>query len=713
MSDQGLDKLPSTEQLQKQLEAAQETIQALTKRMRQLDNNAAQLPFQKQLQSYQQRIAEKSEALQKAENWSELIVQNAMDGIIRLDHQGFIQSWNPMAEQMFGYHETEMLGMLIEDTLLPKRLYAANLSNFRRHLKRGRGALMNQRIEGVAQCKDGSELPVEFVGSVVKQGDVLSYAMVFRDISERKDAEQKLRDSHANLELMVAARTGEVRELAAIIEATSSFVGMADLQGNILYVNPAGRDMVGLNHESDLKALSFANFHDAETCRLLHEDIFPQAVKLGTFEINCDFTDQRGVVIPTNSVFMSLPGQQGKPARLAVIARDLRQEIALQKQVEHVDRLESLGVLAGGIAHDFNNILTAIIGNTGMAKRKIDTYSPGQEYLKQIEQSSLQAANLCKQMLAYSGKGNFVVQPINLTKLITEMHALLLVSIDKSVVLKVDLNDALPAVDADITQIQQIVMNLVINGSEAIDKHSGVITIATGIMQVDEQYLQHSIHKPELSTGRFVYLEVSDSGCGMDAETSKKIFDPFFTTKFTGRGLGMSAVLGIVHAHKGLLNLYSEPNKGTTFKIALPISSSHEAVQPQVDSTRPSGKAEGVILIIDDEETIRELASMLLEELGYQVMVAVDGKDGVEVFEQHRNSITGVLLDMTMPHMNGEDCYSELRKINPGINVILSSGYSAEDATARFKGKGLAGFIQKPYLVDHFQKVVVECFTSE
>jgi len=700
-------------ELRAQLAAAQETIKALSKRMRQLECNDVQLPFQRQLQSYQQRIAEKSEALKKAESWSELIIQNAMDAIVRLDYQGCIQSWNPMAEQMFGYRESEMLGRMIEDSLLPNCLRVDGLSDFHRHLKRGRGVLMNQRIEGVAQCKDGSELPVEFVGSVVKQAEVLAYAMVFRDISERKITEQKLRDSHANLELMVAARTGEVRELATIVEATSSFVSIADFQGNIVYVNPAGRDMVGLNHESDLNELSFANFHDAETCRLLREDILPQTVKLGTFETNCEFTDQHGEAIPTNSIFMSLPGQQGKPARLAVIARDLRQEIALQKQVEHVDRLESLGVLAGGIAHDFNNILTAIIGNTGMAKRKIDTYSPGQEYLQRIEKSSLQAANLCKQMLAYSGKGNFVLQPINLTKLITEMHSLLLVSIDKSVVLKVDLSDTLPSVDADITQIQQIIMNLVINASEAIDKHSGIITIATGIMQVDEQYLKYSIHKPGLSTGRFVYLEVSDSGCGMDADTRKRIFDPFFTTKFTGRGLGMSAVLGIVHAHKGLLNLDSEPNKGTTFKIALPVSSSNDILISQIVTTAPAGKAEGLILIIDDEETIRELASMVLEEMGYQVMVAVDGKDGVEVFGQYRHSITGVLLDMTMPHMNGEDCFSELRKINPGIKVILSSGYNAEDATARFKDKGLAGFIQKPYLVDHFQKVVAECFTSE
>ncbi|WP_161957616.1 PAS domain S-box protein [Mariprofundus sp. EBB-1] len=701
---------PTADTLQKQLDAAQETIKALSKRMRQLESNASQLPFQKQLQSYQQRIAEKSKALEKAENWFELIVQNAMDAIIRLDHDGYIKSWNPMAEQMFGFSEQEVIDQRLEDILIPKHLHATSLNYFHRHLARGRGALMNQRVEGLAQCKDGTELPVEFVGSVVQQGDTLAYAMVLRDISERKAAEQALRKSHADLEDLVEARTGEVRDLASIIEATLNFVGIADLQGHVLYINPAGRNMTGLDQEQAVDDMTVDAFHSPETYQLLQERIFPQTIKQGVYESACEFIDQQSNSIPAACTFMSLPDTHGNPNRLAVIARDLRREIALQQQMEHVDRLESMGVLAGGIAHDFNNILTAIIGNTGIAKRKIDTYSPGQEYLQRIEQSSLQAANLCKQMLAYSGKGDFIIKPVNLSTLVEEMHSLLEVSIDKSVILKCDLSTTLPMVDADITQIQQVLMNLVINASEAMLKQSGVIVVATGIMQVDELCLNSSIHKPDISTGRFVYLEVSDSGCGMDADTKKKIFDPFFTTKFTGRGLGMSAVLGIVHGHHGLLKLYSEPDKGTTFKIALPITESPKQSEPTSKAQIVSSS--GLILVIDDEETIRELASMILEEMGFEVITAVDGRDGVACFRQHQHRITGVLLDMTMPHMNGEECYNALHNIKPDIRVILSSGYSAEDATARFKGKGLTGFIQKPYLIDHFQEVVSNCFNS-
>jgi len=575
----------TNEQLQQQLNAAQETIQALSKRMRQLESKDAQLPFQKQLQSYQQRIAEKSNELVEARIWSELIIQSSMDAIVRVDQQGAIQSWNPMAEQMFGYSKSEVLGKLIEDILIPKRLRNAHLKHFHRHLKRGRGALMNLRIEGIAQCKDGAELPVEFIGSVVKQGDISAYAMVLRDISERKATEKAILDSHSNLEVLVEKKMGEVRDLAAIIEVSLNLVGMTDKQGNILYINPAGRKILGLSKNTSLSDMKFKHFHSHETSKTLAEDILPQAKKHGTAETECEFIDQDSKPVPMACTFMYLPDKQGNPAHMAVIARDLRHEIALQQQVEHVDRLESLGVLAGGIAHDFNNILTAIIGNADLATRKLDTDSSAMDHLESIKQSGLQAANLCKQMLAYSGKGTFIIQPLDLSRLITEMMPLLEVSIGKNIVLKCHLDEALPIIDADITQIQQIIMNLVINASEAMDRSDGSVIITTGLMQVDDAYLENSLHKVGTAVGSFIYMEVSDSGCGMDIATQKKIFDPFFTTKFTGRGLGMSAVLGIVNGHNGILNLYSEPNNGTVFKIAFPVSSSTNAIEIEQKST--------------------------------------------------------------------------------------------------------------------------------
>ena len=359
-----------------------------------------------------------------------------------------------------------------------------------------------------------------------------------------------------------------------------------------------------------------------------------------------------------------------------------------------------------------NNILTAIIGNADIATRKLDTDSSAMGHLESIKQSGLQAANLCKQMLAYSGKGMFIIQPVDLSHLITEMMPLLETSIGKNITLQCHLDEALPIINADITQIQQIIMNLVINASEAMDRSGGSITITTGLMQVDDAYLESSLHKVGTAIGSFIFMEVSDSGCGMDIATQKKIFDPFFTTKFTGRGLGMSAVLGIVNGHNGILNLYSEPNNGTVFKIAFPTSSTTNAIEIEQKSIANVKGCSGMVLVIDDEESIREIARLLLEDMGYSVVTAVDGQHGLEVFQKHQHELIGVILDMTMPRMNGENCFYALREISPNVQVILSSGYSEDEATSCFQGKGLNGFIQKPYEVKQFQKIVVESFHS-
>ncbi len=379
----------------------------------------------------------------------------------------------------------------------------------------------------------------------------------------------------------------------------------------------------------------------------------------------------------------------------SVIAQQEKENI--QSKMEHVQRLESLGVLAGGIAHDFNNILTAILGNAELAQSKLSTASPIHDYIGNITLASHKAADLCKQMLAYSGKGQFVIKPVSLSVLIEEMEQLLNVSIAKNIVLRLDLSPQIPAIDADITQIQQVIMNLIINASEAIGSHSGAISLSTGVMRVDQQYLSETFLDEDLKEGQYVYLEVSDTGCGMSPDIQSKVFEPFFTTKFTGRGLGMAAILGIVRGHHGAIKVYSEENKGTTFKILFP-SSQHTALPLTLkDKDANLWHGEGCILIIDDEETIREVAASMLKDMGLKTLQAADGIEGIAMFREHKDNITAVLLDMTMPRMGGEDTYSELCRINPKIKVILSSGYTEHDATNRFAGKGLAGFLQKPY----------------
>ncbi|MFZ2949782.1 MAG: response regulator [Desulfuromonadaceae bacterium] len=376
----------------------------------------------------------------------------------------------------------------------------------------------------------------------------------------------------------------------------------------------------------------------------------------------------------------------------------------MEQQMLHSQKLESLGVLAGGIAHDFNNILMTIIGNADLALMRINKESPAVDNLHRIEQAADRAADLARQMLAYYGKGKFVIEHIDLNVLLEEMLHMLEVSVSKKAVLRFNPYHPLPPVEADATQMRQIIMNLVINASEAIGDKSGAIAITTGCMDCDQNYLKNVWLDENLADGLYVYLEISDSGCGMDGETLTKLFDPFFTTKFTGRGLGMAAVLGIVRGHKGAIKVYSEPGRGTAFKILLPASD-RPAGLFDGDSCTSGWKGSGTILLVDDEETIRGIGTEMLKELGFEVITAADGYEAVEAFTS-TPSVSLVILDLTMPHMDGEQCFQELRRLDPDVKVIMSSGYNEQEVTQMFIGKGLAGFLQKPYKLSSLQEVI-------
>jgi CheY-like chemotaxis protein len=302
-------------------------------------------------------------------------------------------------------------------------------------------------------------------------------------------------------------------------------------------------------------------------------------------------------------------------------------------------------------------------------------------------------------MLAYSGRGRFFVEPVDLNQLVTEMLHLLKVSMSKNAIPKFNFGANLPAVEADATQIRQVIMNLITNASEALGDKSGFISISTGAVHCDETYFAQT-HLPEqLPQGFYVYIEVSDTGCGMNKETISRIFDPFFTTKFTGRGLGLAAALGIVRGHKGAMKVYSEPGRGSTFKVLFPASEQPAASLPKEDPLLKSWRGQGTILLVDDEETVRSVTQRILEKLGFTVLTAADGREALDVFSKRAKEIVCVLLDLTMPHMGGEETYRELRRIKSDVRVILASGYDEQDVSDRFGSKGLAGFLHKPFQI--------------
>jgi PAS domain S-box-containing protein len=400
----------------------------------------------------------------------------------------------------------------------------------------------------------------------------------------------------------------------------------------------------------------------------------------------------------------------GVPVQFVAIRADITKRKEEEETLRHSQKLESLGVLAGGIAHDFNNLLTAIIGNCNLGSLTLPPESPAHPYLDQIEKASHRAADLTKQMLAYAGKGKVLVMNMDLNRLVQEIAQLLSVSVSKKANLRFDLAPFLPEIVADPTQIQQVVMNLVTNASEAIgDQEGGLITLRTCVQTLDREYITAALPAIPLTPGRYVILEVSDTGCGMTPEVITRIFDPFFTTKFTGRGLGLSALLGILRSHGGSLKVYSEPGRGTSMRVFLPAAAppeTEEGQPPALAAEDPKSPRRGTMLLVDDESGARGVAVAMANRMGYHVLEASDGLEALGVFTQHHGELSMVLMDLTMPRMDGKEAFLKMRGLDPNVPVVLTSGYNEADALHDFLGRGLAGFLPKPYQWIQFQVVI-------
>ncbi|WP_051689768.1 PAS domain S-box protein [Pelobacter seleniigenes] len=381
-----------------------------------------------------------------------------------------------------------------------------------------------------------------------------------------------------------------------------------------------------------------------------------------------------------------------------------KNRLQLEKQLLHAQKLESLGVLAGGIAHDFNNILMAITGNTEMALRRIQKNASPVDHLERIKQAADRAAALIRQLLDYTGKGQFRAETLDLNHLLEDSLNILEVSIGKKAELRVDLQRPLPLISADAAQIRQIIMNLVINAAEAIGDAGGVISMTTASLYCDKAELASDLIDAEPQAGDYVSLEVADSGCGMDALTMSKLFDPFFSTKFTGRGLGLAAVLGIIRSHRGVINVTSAPGEGTLFRVLLPVAEKLPLLRSG-PVRQADWQGRGKVLLVDDEEAIRNIGAEMLRELGFSVLTCNDGKEALQTYRREED-IDFVILDLTMPKMGGEQCLQELKKINENVKVIISSGYN-ELAIARKLADHRAGaFLQKPYLLESLSESI-------
>jgi PAS domain S-box-containing protein len=381
-----------------------------------------------------------------------------------------------------------------------------------------------------------------------------------------------------------------------------------------------------------------------------------------------------------------------------------QQRRLIERKMQQAQKFEGIGVLAGGIAHDFNNLLTGVLGNVYLAKREIPKGDSIGSYLREIEDAADRAAQLTNQMLAYSGQGRYIVRPISLNHEIQDMTQFLKSSISKKAEIVMDLDPALSAVAADASQMRQVILNLITNASDAIGDQNGVIRLSTGTEACSADRFKDAITGHDLPAGEYVFLKIADTGCGIELENRAQLFEPFYTTKFTGRGLGLAATLGIVRGHGGAIRVDSAPGEGSTFTVYLPTveeraEQAPEEILPEENGT---GVGRGTVLVVDDEETVCNVAQRLLELAGFSVLTASNGSEAVEVFRRHLDQVDVVLLDMTMPLMDGRETFRELQRIRPDVNVVLSSAYKEGDVVRHFDRDDLAGFVQKPF---HYRRL--------
>jgi len=640
------------------------------------------------------QLQRKEEALQKSDEEYRNLFEHSLDLICTHDLTGRLLSVNPEAVRLMGYETKDLIGMNLKDLAIPefRGLVDEYLADIRRNgVAQGILAVLSRQGERRI-WEYHNYLRVKGVEEPIVQG-------IARDITERWQAERALRKSEE-----------KYRQLT---ETAQDFILSVDLTGKPTYVNQAALTAGGYTRE-EARQMNIAD--------ILSKENLPQLVEMLTKRMAGDdqhwvyemeFINKAGKRIPVE-IDSTILKEHNKPSGVLIIARDMtyrreaeEQRRKMEDQLRNVQKLESLGVLAGGIAHDFNNLLVGILGNADLALMELSPANPVRENIQEIEKASRRAAELCRQMLAYSGKGKFVIENLDLSEVVREMAHMLEISISKKAALRYHFSENLPAIKADATQIRQIIMNLITNASEAIGEANGVIAVSTGVMEVDSAYLGGTYLDDHLTSGTYVFLEVADTGCGMDEATRNKIFDPFFTTKFTGRGLGLAAILGIVRGHQGAIKVYSEPGKGSTFKVLFPaVSPETEDQGEKHEEGKTVWQGEGIVLLVDDDETVRQIGGRMLERLGFEVIPVADGQEAVECFRRRADQIRCVLLDLTMPHLDGEECFRELRRIRKDAQVIVTSGYNEQEIAQRFAGKGLAGFVQKPFTLSTLQKIL-------
>ncbi len=650
-----------------------------------------------------------------------------ISSVFVLAEDGSFLNVNQAACERLGFSRDELMQMRWEDVAFGKcRVTPAQLAHA---FLEDESAFRDSQLLG----KDGRIIAVELSIRGILQNGLRAYLMIARAPGGKDRAELQseidslsarnaleLRRTTTRLQLqMISRREAEhayersEKKFRTLYESMADAFVRVDMNGRVIEFNSAYRELLGYT-DDELRGMSYEDFTPAKWHAMEAAMVRDQILPRGYSDVyEKEYRRKDGTIIPVELRAVVVRDEHGAPESMWAIARDITQRKDAEREKDRLashflqaQKLESLGALAGGIAHDFNNTLMAIVGNIDLTISSLPEDAPERENLVSAQEAAFRASDLCKQMLAYAGKGKFLVGPINLTALVREASVMLEASISKKISLKLELDEEAPMIHGDATQIRQILMNLAINAAEAIGDGCGTIAIRSGSKMCATADLVSSWVTETPRPGRYVYLEVQDTGCGIAPEISARIFDPFFSTKIIGRGLGLAAVLGIVTGHKGTISFSSEKGRGTLFRVYFPAIEATQLIgslpRPSVEQWRGSGR----VLLVDDDDTVRALGACMVELMGFSVVSAANGREAIERFTEDPDDYCLVILDLMMPEMDGRETFNAMQKINPSVPVIMSSGYTEVEISQRFNGCPIAAFLQKPYRRDALQQTV-------
>lgn len=569
-------------------------------------------------------------------------------------------------------------------------------------------------IHAAEQLRTGAQTPVVFLtahadrNTLQRAGLSAPFGYLVKPIETR--------DLYATIEMALYRYQAESRlrtmerRLATTLESIGDGVLTTDLQGRITFLNPVAERLTGWRRSEALgRPLSevFQAIHEKTRERLpdLVAEVIRQGIVISVGDHTCLLSRHEGE-LPIDDSAAPIRDDDGRITGVVVTFRDRSERQRLEEKLREAQKLESLGILAGGIAHDFNNLLTSILGHAELCQQSLPPDPTLQTYLQHIVTASHHAAEMCAQMLAYAGKGPFTLQLMDLSALVLDTINLVRLAVSKQARIGLQLEAHLPAVSGDPSQVQQIIMNLVMNASEALGEAPGEIRLTTGTMHASRVSLATAVLAPESPHEEYVFLEVSDTGSGMSPDLLSKIFDPFFTTKFTGRGLGLAAVLGIVRRHHGALTVDSRPGHGSTFRLFLPkaVATVPAAVSPK--AAPAPWRSSGTILIVDDEALVRDVTRVMVAAFGFESVEAASGREALALLQAHGVRVQAVILDLTMPDMDGVQTLRALRQERAELPVLLISGYSEQEMAQRITADRNIAFLQKPFALAQLQEAL-------